>query len=172
LEFYDTSCFNHVVIALTHVREVTDSRRFAIIDTDALHAGGTLQALGEDQEVLHLCFCRSDYHSWDGLALEVNVHPRQGPEDPSQYLEKLRGHLPLVQEFKPDLLVWYCGLNSHKDDYASLGLTAGDYLAACDLLVSLANELGKPLLVVQGGGTLRQVASEVIPGIIQRLAED
>ncbi|MFZ5453003.1 MAG: histone deacetylase [Thermodesulfobacteriota bacterium] len=172
LEFYDTSCFNHVVIALTHVREVTAIRRFAIIDTDALHAGGTLQVLGEDQEVLHLCFCRSDYRSWDGLAVEINVQPHQGPGDPGQYLEKLQEHLPLVQEFQPDLLVWYCGLNSHKDDYASLGLTAGDYLAACDLLVSLAKDLGKPLLVVLGGGTLRQVAREVLPGIIQRLAED
>lgn len=171
-EFWDSSCFNDVVIALTHVREVTGCRRFAIVDTDALHGGGTLQVLGEDPEVLHLCFCRSDHRSWDGLAVEVKVHPRSGPADPGQYLEKLRRHLPLVQDFHPDLLVWYCGLNSHKDDYASLGLTCGDYLAACDQMVSLADTLKKPLQVVLGGGTLRQVATEVIPGIIGRLAED
>jgi acetoin utilization deacetylase AcuC-like enzyme len=171
-EFWDSSCFNDVVIALTYVREVTSCRRFAIMDTDALHAGGTLQLLDDDEEVLHLCFCRSNYHSWDGRAVEINVHPPLGPADPRQYLEKLRSHLPLVQEFKPDLLIWYCGFNSHRDDYASLGLTEADYLAACDLLDSLASDMGVPLQVVLGGGSLRQVASTVIPGIIQRLAED
>jgi len=171
-EFWGSSCFNDVVIALRHVREVTSVRRFAIIDTDALHGGGTLQALGEDQEALHLCFCRSNYRSGDGLEVEVNVHPPSGPADPRQFLEKLAQHLPLVLEFKPGLVVWYCGLNSHQDDYSSLGLTAGDYLTACDLLVSLADALERPLLVVLGDGTLRRVASEVIPGIIQRLAED
>ena len=171
-EFYDSSCFNDVVIALTHAREVTASHRFAILDTDALHGGGTLQLLDEDPNVLHLCFCRSDYRSLDGLAIEINVHSPQGPADPGQYLEKLRHHLPLVQEFQPDLLVWYCGFNSHRDDSFSLGLVEADYLAFSDLLVSLAGGLGRPLLVVLGGGSLRSVATAVIPGIIARLAGD
>jgi len=170
-EFWDSSCFNDVVIALTHVREVTPVRRFAIIDTDANHAGGTLQLLDEDADVLHLCLCRSDYFSLDHRAVEINVFRPQDQGNPGQYLEKMRSHLPLVKDFQPDLLVWYCGFNSHRDDYASLGLTEADYLAACDLLVALAGELGLPLQVVLGGGSLRQVAAAVIPGIIQRLAE-
>jgi acetoin utilization deacetylase AcuC-like enzyme len=171
-EFYDTSCFNDVVIALTRVREVSSIRRFAIIDTDALHGGGTMQLLDGDREVVHLCLCRSNYRSLDGRFLEVNVHPRLGPLEPQQYLEKLRDHLPLVKEFRPGLLVWYCGFNSHRDDYASLGLVEADYLAACDLLAVLAGELGIPMQVVLGGGSLPQVASAAIPGIIQRLAAD
>jgi len=169
-EFWDSSCFNHVVIALTRVREVSPIRRFAIVDTDAQHAGGTLQLL--DGEVLHLCFCRSDYHSLDGLALEINVHRGLDQAEPRQYLEKLRRHLPTVKGFRPDLLVWYCGFNSHRDDFASLGLVEADFLAACDLLVTLADDLGIPLQVVQGGGTLHHVATAVIPKIIQRLAQD
>ncbi len=171
-EFWDSSCFNDVVIALTHVREISSTRRFAIMDTDALHAGGTLQLLDDDDEVLHLCFCRSDYCSLDGRALEINVYLPRDPACPHFYLEKVRTHLPLVKDFRPDLLVWYCGLNSHQDDYASLDLTEADYLAVCDLLVSLAGELGIPLQVVLGGGSLHRVAAAVIPGIIQRLAED
>lgn len=171
-EFWDSSCFNDVVIALTHVREVTPVRRFAIIDTDALHAGGTLQLLDDDAEVLHLCFCRSNYCSEDGRAVEINVFRPQDQANPRQFLEKVRSHLPLVKEFRPDLLVWYCGFNSHRDDYASLGLTEADYLAACELLVSLAGELGIPLQVVLGGGSLHHVLTATIPGIIQRLAED
>jgi acetoin utilization deacetylase AcuC-like enzyme len=171
-EFYDASCFNDVVIALTYVRQVTSCRRFAIIDTDALHGGGTIDLLEEDQEVLHLCLCRSNYHSRDGRFLEVNVYPPQGPADPQQYREKLRDHLPLVRQFQPDLLVWYCGFNTHRDDYPSLGLTEGDYLAVCDLLAALAGDLGIPLQVVLGGGSLHRVLTTAIPGIIQRLAAD
>ena len=171
-EFYDSSCFNGVVIALTRVREVSPLRRFAIIDTDALHAGGTLQLLDEDEEVLHLCFCRSNYRSEDGRALEINVFRPQDQAAPGHFLEKVRSHLPLVKEFRPDLLVWYCGFNSHRDDYASLGLIEADYLAVCDLLVALAGEMGIPLQVVLGGGSLRQVLAATIPGIIERLAED
>jgi acetoin utilization deacetylase AcuC-like enzyme len=168
-EFWDSSCFNDVVIALTHVREVTPARRFAIIDTDANHAGGTLQLL--DKDVLHICFCRSNYCSVDGLAVEVNVWPPSGPMGPRQYLEKLQGRLSLVREFRPDLLVWYFGFNSHADELASLGLTEADYFESCGLLVSLADALGIPLQVVLGGGVLRRVAAAVIPGIIERLSE-
>lgn len=171
-EFWDSSCFNDVVIALTHVREVSPLRRFAIIDTDADHAGGTLQLLDEDEGVLHLCFCHSDYCSLDRRALEINVFGPQDQAIPGQYLEKVRRHLALVQDFRPDLLIWYCGFNSHRDDYASLGLVEADYLGVCDLLAALAGELGIPMQVVLGGGSLRQVATATIPGIIQRLAED
>jgi acetoin utilization deacetylase AcuC-like enzyme len=171
-EFWDSSCFNDVVIAITHVREVTPARRFAIIDTDAEHAGGTLQLLNNDPEVLHICFCRSNYCSADGLAVEVNVWPIPGSKGPQPYLEKLKSRLSLVREFRPDQLVWYFGFNTHVDEPASLGLTEADYVESCGLLVSLADEMGLPLLVVLGGGVLHRVAAAVIPGIIGRLAED
>ena len=104
-----------------------------------------------------------------GIDLEVREGERHAVIGPNG---AGRQHLPLVQEFRPDLLVWYFGFNSHREEYASLGLTEADYLAACDLLVSLANAMERPLQVVLGGGSLHQVAAATIPGIIQRLAED
>jgi acetoin utilization deacetylase AcuC-like enzyme len=174
-QFWGSSCFNDVVIALTHAREVSSTRRFAIMDTDAHHGGGTLELLSNDPEVLHLCFCRSAYHSLNGAAIEVNVY-RQGsqPDSPgsnAHYLDLVRRHLPLVSQFRPDLLIWYYGFNTHRDDYASLGLTEEVYFEVCDLLLALAGEAGIPLHVVLGGGTLRQVATATIPEIIRRLAE-
>jgi acetoin utilization deacetylase AcuC-like enzyme len=173
LDFFDESCFNDVVVALTHVREISPWRRFAIVDTDAHHAGGTLQLLEEDPEVLHLCFCRSNYHSLDGKAIEINVY-RQGKEADSHswYLDQVRSHLPLVQKFSPGLLIWYFGFDTHRDESASLGLTEETYFGICDLLTSLANEAGIPLLVVLGGGSLHYVATATIPEIIRRLGED
>ena len=47
-----------------------------------------------------------------------------GGEDPNaQYLEKVRQNLPLVAQFKPDLLLWYYGFDTHREDYGSIGLT-------------------------------------------------
>ena len=42
-QFWGACCFNDVVIALTHTREISPWRRFAIVDTDAHHGDGTRQ---------------------------------------------------------------------------------------------------------------------------------
>jgi acetoin utilization deacetylase AcuC-like enzyme len=173
LDFYDESCFNDVMVALTHVREISPWRRFAIVDTDAHHAGGTLELLGENPaEVLHLCFCRSNYCSLDGKAIEINVYRQEEQADShAWYLEQVRSHLPLVRQFSPDLLIWYFGFDTHRDEAASLGLTEETYFGICDLLTSLAEAAGIPLLVVLGGGSLHYVAAAAIPEIIRRLGE-
>lgn len=172
LEFWDESCFNEVVIAITHLREVSPWRRFALLDTDAHHAGGTLQLLQDDPEVLHLCFCRSSYRSLSGTKVEVNVHRQeQGADSNARYLDQVRGHLPLIEEFRPHLLMWYFGFDTHQEEHASLGLTEAAYFGICDLLVTYAGAAGIPLQVVLGGGSLHQVAAATIPEIIRRLAE-
>jgi acetoin utilization deacetylase AcuC-like enzyme len=171
-EFWDESCFNDVALALTHVQEISSLKRFAIVDTDAHHAGGTLQVLADRPEVLHLCLCRSGYRSISGNIIEVNVfRPDKDLEADAQYLEKLRGHLPLVAAFRPDLLIWYFGFDTHRDEPASLGLTEAAYFEICGMLAALAGEAGIPLQVVLGGGSLHYVATAVIPEIIRRLAE-
>jgi len=90
-QFWGACCFNDVVIALTRVRQISSFRRFAIVDTDAHHADGTRQLLGEDPEVLHICFCGLDYHSPDGSKVDVNVQPVMGDGDPNErYLYLVR----------------------------------------------------------------------------------
>ena len=172
-EFWDESCFNDVAVALTRVRETGTCRRLAVVDTDARHAGGTMQLLGDDPEVLYFCFCRSNYRSLEGSWTEVNVFSREGQVDAdTHYLEKVRLQLPKISQFQPDLLVWYFGFNTHADEYASLGLTAQAYPAICELLASVAAARDIPLLVVLGGGSLHTVAGATIPAIIRRLAQD
>ncbi len=62
-QFWGACCFNDVVIALTHTREIIGWRRFAIVDTDAHHGDGTRQLVRDDSEVLHLCFCGTNFKS-------------------------------------------------------------------------------------------------------------
>jgi acetoin utilization deacetylase AcuC-like enzyme len=171
-QFWGACCFNDVLIALTHVREISRIRRLAIVDTDAHHADGTSQLIQEDPEVFLLCFCGVDYRSSGGNEVDVNVYRLNWHEDTnSQYLEKVRQHLPLVQQFQPDLLLWYYGFDTHREDYGSLGLTEAAYFQICDLMIATAADLQVPLQVVLGGGSLSHLATATIPEIIRHLAE-
>ncbi len=171
-QFWGACCFNDVVIAITRVREVTTWRRFAVVDTDAHHGDGTRQLVKDDPEVLHLCFCGDDYRSPDGSKVDVNVYRLAYTGDPdSRYVDAVRRHLPLIPPFKPDLLLWYYGFDTHADDYGSLGLDIESYFQICDLMINAATDLGIPLQVVLGGGSLAYLATRTIPEIIRRLAE-
>ncbi len=171
-QFWGACCFNDVVLALTHVREVTTWRRLAIVDTDAHHGDGTRQLVQDDPGVLHLCFCGTDYRSPDGTKVDVDVYTGSYAGDPDrQYLDKVRQHLPLVPAFKPDLLLWYYGFDTHADDYGSLGLDIDAYFQICDLMIQTAAAMQVPLQVVLGGGSLPYLATRTIPEIITRLAE-
>ena len=171
-QFWGACRFNDVLIALTHVREISRIRRLAIVDTDAHHADGTSQLIQEDPEVFLLCFCGVDYRSPGGNEVDVNVYRLNWGEDTnSQYLEKVRQHLPLVQQFQPDLLLWYYGFDTHREDYGSLGLTEAAYFQICDLMIATAADLQVPLQVVLGGGSLSHLATATIPEIIRHLAE-
>ena len=172
-QFWGACCFNDVVIALTHTREISPWRRFAIVDTDAHHGDGTRQLVQDDPEVLHLCFCGLNSKSDDGTKVDVNAYRLNPHADPDgQYLELVRQNLPLIPPFKPDLLIWYYGFDTHMEDYGSLGLTEEAYFDMCDQMLHLAAEMGTPLQVVLGGGSLSHLAAGTIPEIIRRLAEN
>ena len=171
-QFWGACCFNDVVIALTHTREISPWRRFAVVDTDAHHGDGTRQLVQNDPEVFHLCFCGLNFTSDDGAKMDVNVHHLNWQKDPdAQYVDLVRQNLPLIPEFKPDLLIWYYGFDTHRDDYGSLGLTEAAYFAICDLMLAAAAGMGVPLMVVLAGGSMSHLATATIPEIIRRLAE-
>jgi acetoin utilization deacetylase AcuC-like enzyme len=171
-QFWGACCFNDVVIALTHTREISPWRRFAIVDTDAHHGDGTRQLIRDDPEVFQLCFCGLNFVSDDGTKVDVNVHRLNWREDPNaQYLELVRRKLPLIPPFKPDLLIWYYGFDTHRDDYGSLGLTEAAYFAICDQMLALSAAMEVPLQVVLAGGSMSHLATATIPEIIRRLAE-
>jgi acetoin utilization deacetylase AcuC-like enzyme len=172
-QFWGACCFNDVVIALTRAREISPWRRFAICDTDAHHGDGTRQLVQDDPNVLHVCFCGTSHRSADGAKVDVNVQRRASGQDAdARYLELVKSQLPLVSEFKPDLLIWYYGFDTHREDYGSVGLTAAAYFGICDLMTAASAEMGIPLQVVLGGGSLSHLAAGTIPEIIRRLAEN
>jgi acetoin utilization deacetylase AcuC-like enzyme len=76
-----------------------------------------------------------------------------------------------VRRFAPDLLFWYFGFDTHEGDYGDIGLSGPCYWKIADLMVELAGKVsGGKLEVVLGGGSRRELATYLIPPVIERLA--
>ncbi len=166
-QFWGACCFNDVVIALTHTREISPWRRFAIVDTDAHHGDGTRQLVRDDPTVFHLCFCAVNFIKamtaprWMSMPTASIPTPR-GPRRPVRR-DGAAKTSPCSRPFKPDLLIWYYGFDTHRDDYGSLGLAEAAYFAICDLMLAAADHLAVPLLVVLAGGSMSHLATATIP---------
>jgi len=176
-DFGGFCCFNDVALCIVNLREQSDLRRFAIVDTDAHHGDGTRDLLRGDPDVLHVCFCGTDYESPDGTKVDVACPgPWEGRRDIRSrndvYVDLVGRHAaPRVRDFRPDLLFWYFGFDTHEGDYGDIGLTGPCYWKIADLMTGLSDEVcGGRLEVVLGGGSHRHLATSLIPPLIERLA--
>jgi acetoin utilization deacetylase AcuC-like enzyme len=88
------------------------------------------------------------------------------------YYELVLRQLPdRVRKFRPDLIFWYFGFDTHQGDYGDIGLTGPCYWNIASLARDLANEACEGrLAVVLGGGSHTQLATYLIPPVISRLA--
>jgi len=171
-------CFNDVALCIVNLREKYGFRRFAILDTDAHHGDGTRDLFSGDPDILHVCFCGAEYVSPDGTKVDVACpSPWRGlPGDRPMndlYFERVAEHFPgRARDFKPDLIFWYFGFDTHQGDYGDIGLSGPCYWNIAVLMRDLAAEVcGGRLEVVLGGGSHTRLATHLIPPIIERLAE-
>ncbi len=170
-------CFNDVALCIVNLREKFGIRRFAILDTDAHHGDGTRDLFSADPDVLHVCFCGRDYASPDGTKVDVGYpDPWQGVAAGQSmndvYFGLVRREFPdRVRRFGPELIFWYFGFDTHQGDYGDIGLTGPCYWNIASLARDLADETcGGRLAVVLGGGSHTQIATYLIPPVIERLA--
>jgi acetoin utilization deacetylase AcuC-like enzyme len=169
-------CFNDVALCVVNLREKHGLRRFAILDTDAHHGDGTREIFLDDPDVLHVCICGREYESPDGTKVDAGFpEPRgSGAGRPVNdlYFDRVAHRFPeRVRRFRPDLIFWYFGFDTHEGDYGDIGLTGPCYWDIARLMRDLAGEVcGGKLAVVLGGGSQTKLATYLIPPIIERLA--
>ena len=170
-------CFNDVALCIVNLRERHGFRRFAILDTDAHHGDGTRDLFAGDPDVLHVCLCGARYESPDGTKVDVPCHGHRscGRGDRSAndaYFEVVSQEFPQrARRFRPDLIFWYFGFDTHQGDYGDIGLTGPCYWNIARLMRDLAGEVcGGRLEVVLGGGSYTQLATYLIPPVIGLLA--
>lgn len=172
--FWGACCLNDVVISILNMREKGLAKRFAILDTDAHHGDGTRELLRDDKDVLHLCLCDRDWESADGTKLDFDVTEVYYNGNPdATYFSVVEEVSKRVVDFKPELFFWYFGFDTYSGDYGSLGLSRGIYLKIARVCKDIAKYACQDKLqVVLAGGSLREMATWVIPRIIAILTEE
>ena len=177
-------CFNDVVLAIHTLRESHGIQRIAILDTDAHHGDGTRALVRDDPNVLHVCVCSMDQESSDGTKVDIRApgasrwcFPPGGPVDDDVDTRYVRAASeafePRVKSFRPELIFWYFGFDTHQGDYGDLGLSVEADKQIATMMKRLASETccGR-LEVVLGGGSMSSIARTVIPPVIQILGDE
>lgn len=167
-DFYGGMCyFNGAALAVAVLRE-KGIRRFCIVDTDAHHADGTRDIFARDKNVLHCCFCFTNY-SDDYNKVDVQIPYRT---DDAYYLSKTRQEfVPRVLAFKPEMIFWEYGFDATRGEYGDKGLTPDCHIEVARIIKEAADKVCQGRLVaILCGGSGRQVATYTIPRIIRVLA--
>jgi acetoin utilization deacetylase AcuC-like enzyme len=169
-------CFNDVALCVVNLREKHGFRRFAILDTDAHHGDGTRELFLDDPDILHVCICGMEHESTDRTKVDAR-YPDLGGSGTGRpindaYFDLVARQFPdRVRRFRPELLFWYFGFDTHQGDYGDIGLTGPCYWNIALLMRDLAGEVcGGKLAVVLGGGSHAKLATYLIPPVIEHLA--
>ncbi len=163
------------------LRESFGWKRFAILDTDAHHGNGTRDLVRDDPDVLHVCLCHTDYQSPDDTKVDVAAlgkYDRQSAGLSEEEINRAyagtaaRAFEPRVRAFRPDLIFWYFGFDTHRGEYGDIGLSRDAYLLLAKMMRRLSQEMCSGRLeVVLGGGSRSDIARGLIPPIIRVLGE-
>jgi acetoin utilization deacetylase AcuC-like enzyme len=163
--FFGGGCyFNGAAIAIQELQEHWGLKRFAIIDTDAHHGDGTWELFENRPEVLYICFCSGISQETNG---NVNIHIPFRTED-KEYLHIARNAFKKwVKPFNPEIIFWNWGYDGTVGEYGDMGLSPEFHVRLALEIREFAEEVSKGrLVVILCGGSRRDLASSIIPGVI------
>lgn len=171
---------NHVSIAARYAQQQHGIERVAILDWDVHHGNGTQDIHWEDPSVLFVSL-----HQWPlypgtgrldevgagaGAGSTVNIPMPPGSGDP-EYLEALdRLALPVIEAFRPGLLLISAGQDAHAADPLSAQIISlQGFRSMAQRAAALARQLGIGLVLVHEGGynvaTLPAIDRAIVAGL-------
>ena len=168
---------NNEAIMIEHIRQKYGGQlKIAVVDTDAHHADGSQDIYYNDPNVLHLCIHQDGRTLYPGtgdlnelggpgafgLTLNVPLPPGSGDRELLYVIEQLA--LPVLADFKPDILINGAGQDNHySDPLTDMRVTAGGYARLTELL-------NPDIVVLEGGYSIEGALPYVNLGIILALA--
>ncbi len=155
---------NNAAIAARAVQAEEGVDRVLILDWDVHHGNGTQHYFEPDPSVLYFSTHQYPYYPGTGDVVEagsgkgegftVNVPLPAGCGD-AEYVGALQRILvPVVQTFRPELLLVSCGFDAHVDDpLAAMGVTGEGFRRMTAILRALAEDVcgGRLALILEGG---------------------
>lgn len=167
---------NNEAILVDYLRSRYKVKRIAIVDTDVHHGDGTQDIFWHDPDVLFISFHQDGRTLYPGtgfleenggplaIGTTINVPLPPGTTDEGilYVLEELV--MPLLQEFKPEIVINSAGQDNHfTDPLANMCFSARGY--------ALLNQRLKPdIAVLEGGYSVETALPYVNTGIIMAMA--
>ena len=169
--FFDGGCyFNGAAIAIHKLQKEFGGKRFAIIDTDAHHGDGTWDLFQRNLEVLYICFCSGSSRE---ESQNVNIHVPLRVDDESYFSLAKEAFQKRVKNFRPEVIFWNWGYDGTIGEYGDIGLSPVLHLRIAREIKQLADEIcNGRLIVVLCGGRRRDLASFLMPRILEILASE
>lgn len=167
---------NIEAIMIEYIRKVYGPKRVAIVDTDCHHGDGTQDIFWHDPDTLFISIHQdgrtlypgSGFHDEFGgpnaLGMTVNIPlpPRTSDRGFLHVLDQVI--LPILDEFKPDLIVNSAGQDNHySDPITNMRFTAQGY-------ATLNDRLSPDIAVLEGGYSIEKALPYVNVGIILAMA--
>jgi acetoin utilization deacetylase AcuC-like enzyme len=167
---------NNEAIMIEYLRQKYGVKRIAIVDTDVHHGDGSQEIYYHDPDVLFISF-HQDGHTlypgtgftdelggplaW-GTTINVPLAPRTTDTGIIYVLENLV--LPLLEQFKPDLIINSAGQDNHyTDPLADMCFSAQGY-------ATLNQKLAPDIAVLEGGYSVETALPYINMGIIMAMA--
>jgi len=165
--------FNNIAIGAAHAR-AHGAGRVAIVDYDVHHGNATQHTFEPDPQVLYVSTHQYPFYPGTGAAGEigrdagrgftVNLPLEAGAVAEDFHLVFSDVILPILRQFKPDLMMISAGFDAHEaDPLGGLRLTADAFAAMTMELRQVAEECcrGRVVAVTEGGYDLHALAESL-----------
>jgi acetoin utilization deacetylase AcuC-like enzyme len=165
--------YNNVAIAAEAALRL-GAKRVAILDWDVHHGNGTQACFWKRSDVLYLSSHQFPFYPGTGAAAEIGegdgagftvncpLPAGQGDAEYGAVFHDL--FLPVMQDYRPDLLLVSAGFDPHaRDPIGEMRVTERGFAAMCSATAKLAEEVsgGKLVLLLEGGYDLDALAQSV-----------
>jgi acetoin utilization deacetylase AcuC-like enzyme len=167
--------FSVTGLGIPHARETLGFKRFAIVDTDTHHADGVRDIFKDDDDVLHICFCHDygwEYSDGSLAASRTKLCFPHGSSDAEEIANVKREVPARIEAFKPDMVYWICGMDTHRDSYGTQALSEQCYPGLAEIIKNAADRVcGGKLIVKTCCNAPPHATSYALPRIVDCLAE-
>lgn len=168
---------NIEAVMVQHIRKTYGVKRVAIVDTDVHHGDGSQDVFYHDPDTLYISFHQDGRTLYPGTgfmdefggpqAIGANIDiplPPAGTGDEGLLKVMRELVLPILHEFKPDIVINSAGQDNHfSDPLANMNVTAKGYAELVDLLQA-------DIAVLEGGYSVQEALPYVNTGIILSMA--
>ncbi|WP_272699009.1 histone deacetylase family protein [Desulfovibrio sp. Fe33] len=167
---------NIEAIMIERIREKYGRKRIAIVDTDCHHGDGTQDIYWHDPDTLFISLHQDGRTLYPGtgfprdlggpnaMGRTLNIPLPPGTSDEGFLMAVERVVMPILEDFKPDLVINSAGQDNHyTDPITNMNFSAGGYAAMNDML--------KPdIAVLEGGYSIQGALPYINLGICLAMA--